>query len=97
MVIFRFSLTPYPIMVAMMMSSEMGKKIDKVIKGFERLEKAMVAKENNLENLIEEKVEKYLNEQRDKNDRHSNLIFHNIPESDEVDILTENNMMLIKS
>ncbi len=71
-----------------MMSSEMGKKMDKVIKGFERLEKAMVAtcKENNIENLIEEKVEKYLNEQRDKNDRHSNLIFHNIPESDEVDI-----------
>ena len=46
------------------------------------MEKAMVAKESNIEEIIEEKVGKYLSEQREKEDRQCNLIFHNLPESE---------------
>ena len=67
-------------------SSEMFKKMDKLIEGFARLEKAMVAKENSIEDLIEEKVEKYLTDQSEREDRQHNLIFHNTPEAEAEEI-----------
>ena len=67
-------------------NTELCKKLDTVIEGFARMEKALVAKESNIEDIIEEKVGKYLSEQRDKEDRQCNLIFHNLPESDASDI-----------
>ncbi len=66
--------------------NDTNKKIDQILAGFKRLENAMVKNESNLEKLIEEKVESYLQNERDKDDRQFNLIFHNIPESTDEDI-----------
>ena len=66
---------------------EMNKKLDKVIDGFAKLEKAMVNKETAIEEIIEEKVEKYFREKSEREERESNLVFHNLPESSSEDIV----------
>ena len=80
------------------MNGDLSKKIDKLVEGFARLEQAMVSKESNMEDLIEEKVEKYFVEQREREERQSNLIFHNIPESTDEDVndRKEHDVTLVK-
>ena len=50
------------------------------------MENALVNKERNMEEMIGQKVEQYLHEQKEKEDRRCNLIFHNLPESEEEEI-----------
>ena len=61
--------------------TELNKKLDVVIEGFKKLEKAAIHKEESIEAMIEEKVSHYLQEQSERSSRQCNLIIHNVPES----------------
>ena len=62
------------------------------------MEQALVNRESSVEKIIEEKVKDYLDEQKDKDERQYNLIFHNIPESesDDTDIRKEDDRDQVK-
>ena len=64
----------------------MAEKIDSLTNTVLRMEAAMVQKEQNIEAIIEEKVTKYLDEQRDRERRQLNLVLHNIAEDDSEEI-----------
>ncbi len=69
-----------------MLQGELNKKLDRLIEGFTRMEAALCKKEERMEDIIEDKVNKYLSEQKERSNRDQNVIFHNIPESDSTDV-----------
>lgn len=65
---------------------DLDKKLDKIMAGFSRMEEALSKKEERLEEMIEDKVAKYLSEQKERSGREQNVIFHNVPESTSEDV-----------
>ena len=47
----------------------MNRKLDRIVQGFARMEEALNKKEERLEEIIEDKVTKYLSEQRERSSR----------------------------
>ena len=65
---------------------DLNRKLDRIVQGFARMEEALNKKEERLEEIIEDKVTKYLSEQRERSSREHNVIFHNVPESISADV-----------
>ena len=54
---------------------DLNRKLDKIVQGFARMEEALHKKEERLEEIIEDKVTKYLSEQKERASREQNVIF----------------------